>query len=158
MQEQTRSAEGLCCRNRWPCKESEVWSKLNDNISLLQQSLYLPTLIENLQRKGLIDQQTIGSLSILDRDDVVLRLVNKLVSGIPSRALDMCDALQETNLDIAEKVGLGPLPAGEGCTDVPAHSPIVKSYHAVLTISIEPHIHIEPNQLRQSRNSHLVFM
>ncbi|XP_061188224.1 uncharacterized protein LOC133196331 isoform X2 [Saccostrea echinata] len=110
MQEQTKSTEEKCCRNRFPCKESEVWSKLNDNMSVLQQLLYLPTLLDNLRRRGLIDQQTIESLSLLNRDDAVMRLLNILVTGRPSRALDMCDALQEANLDIAEKVGLGPLP------------------------------------------------
>ncbi|XP_048778328.2 uncharacterized protein LOC125682002 isoform X2 [Ostrea edulis] len=147
-----------CCRNLNPYMGSEIWGRLNENISFLQQSVHLPTLLDNLGRKGLIDQQTIASLLALDSEEAVPKLLNTLVTQNPSSAHGMCDALQETHPDIAEKVGLPTPPAAEDCKDASGHSHVVKSYHAVLAISTEPHKHKEDNQLHHTKSKHSAFM
>lgn len=89
---------------------SEIWGKLNQKLPLLQRSLHLPTLLDNLVRKGQIDQQTNKDLLNLEVEEAVPKLLDLLMSRNPSSARDMSDALQETHPDIAEKVGLGSLP------------------------------------------------
>ncbi|XP_061188225.1 uncharacterized protein LOC133196332 isoform X1 [Saccostrea echinata] len=153
-----KSNETMCCRNRFPYMGSEVWRKLNENIVLLQQSIHLPTFLDNLGRRGLIDQETANSLLVLSCEEAVPKLLEILVSSTPSSTNDMCDALQETHPNIAEKVGLAPLPAEKDCKDPTGHSHVVKSYHAVLAISTEPHKHKEDNQLHHSKDKHSAFM
>lgn len=137
---------------------SEIWGKLNQNLPLLQHSLHLPTLLDNLVRKGQIDQQTVKDLLNSELAEAVPKLLDLLMSRNPSSARDMSDALQETHPDIAEKVGLGPLPAAEDCSEPSEHGHVVKSYHAVLAISTEPHKHHEENKLHHSQNKHSAFM
>ncbi|XP_078325056.1 uncharacterized protein LOC111123033 isoform X2 [Crassostrea virginica] len=147
-----------CCRNRFPYTESEIWQKLRQNLQILQENLHLATLLENLSRKGQIGELVVTELLSLEKGEAILKLINLLMSQNPSSSRDMCDALQETHPDISDKVGLGPLPAADDCHNPAEHSHVVKSYHAVLTVSTEPHKHKEENQLHHSQSKHSAFM
>ena len=99
-----------CCKNRYPCTGDEIWEKLKQNMEVLQNSLYLPTLLTNLRRKDQIAEGAVSELLGLDKGEAIQKLLDLLKSKDPPGDRSMSDALLETNPDVAERVGLGSLP------------------------------------------------
>nr|XP_022300580.1 uncharacterized protein LOC111108789 [Crassostrea virginica] len=127
-------------------------------MEVLQNSLYLPTLLTNLRRKDQIGEEAVNELLGHDKGEAIQKLLDLLKSKDPPGDRSMSDALLETNPDVAERVGLASLPAAADCQNSSEHSHIVKSYHAILKISTNRHIHADESLLRHSRNKYSAFV
>ena len=86
--------------------DEEIWGKLEENASYLATHIHLPTLLANLRRRGLIGTEDSDRILCLTDGSQITHLIGLLREKLARKANTMCDAIQETNPEVLEKVDI----------------------------------------------------
>ena len=86
--------------------DEEIWGKLEENASYLATHIHLPTLLANLRRRGVIGTEDSDRILSLTDGSQITTLIALLREKLAGKAKTMCDAIQETNPEVLEKVDI----------------------------------------------------